>query len=319
MKTVVSHKSALEYWRSIASDAGAARQACRAGGLPAKAPSASEVRAVQRACCRAMSAPLHVLSHDGRRGRSDNLVVHQLSEIPGGSLRRVDAPGLEGGVFVTSPELTFIQVSGMLDFPHAVHLGFELCGTYAPDESQPFGVRGRQPLTTPEKLAAFRAKAAHVRGSAQARSALPYVLANSASPRESTLAMLATLPYARGGSMLAQPVMNSAVAPGKRHQGITGKSHFRCDLLWPEQNVVVEYDSTLCHTGAERIARDASRRNALEAMGLTVVTATWRQVANYQEYNRFVKILAGHLRTRIRPGCSNYAQRQFALRRALLS
>ena len=80
----------------------------------------------------------------------------------------------------------------------------------------------------------------------------------------------------------------------------------------------MEYDSTLCHTGAERIAEDAARKNALEALGFTVVTATWKQVENYQEYNRFVKALAKLLGTRVRPVCSDYPARQFALRRELL-
>ena len=89
-------------------------------------------------------------------------------------------------------------------------------------------------------------------------------------------------------------------------------------MLWPEKKVAVEYDSTLCHTGAERIAEDAARRNALESLGLTVVTATWRQVENYREYNRFARILAGHLATRMRPRCCDYPSRQLSLRSELL-
>ncbi len=99
---------------------------------------------------------------------------------------------------------------------------------------------------------------------------------------------------------MIRPRMNEPVSLGKRGSWTTDRSGFRCDLLWPDQGVAVEYDSTLCHTGAARIARDAARRNALESLGLTVVTATWRQVANVREYNRFARILAGHLGTRIR-------------------
>ena len=70
--------------------------------------------------------------------------------------------------------------------------------------------------------------------------------------------MLLTLPYKRGGSNIAHPNMNALIPIGKRNRWATDRSHFRCDLLWPEQNVAVEYDSTLCHTGAERIAEDLS-------------------------------------------------------------
>ena len=112
--------------------------------------------------------------------------------------------------------------------------------------------------------------------------------------------------------------MNASVPLGRRNSWSTDKSFFRCDLLWPEKKVAVEYDSTLCHTGAERIAEDAARRNALESLGLTVVTATWRQVENYREYNRFARILAGHLATRMRPRCCDYPSRQLSLRSELL-
>lgn len=48
------------------------------------------------------------------------------------------------------------------------------------------------------------------------------------------------------------------------------------------------------------------------------MTATWRQVANRQEYERFARILAGHLGAKIRPSCQDYARKQFALRAELL-
>ena len=109
---------------------------------------------------------------------------------------------------------------------------------------------------------------------------------------------------------MIRPRMNEPVSLGKRGSWTTDRSGFRCDLLWPDQGVAVEYDSTLCHTGAARIARDAARRNALESLGLTVVTATWRQVANVREdaLDDVISVT--------RP---DYPKRQQALRRELLS
>lgn len=209
-------------------------------------------------------------------------------------------------------------MASLLSFPRTVHLGYELCGTFAPDESKPYGVRDRKPLTTPAKLASYLNKAERMKGAKRARSALPYILGMSASPRESTLAELITLPCHRGGSGIENPEMNAVIPISSSNRWATDRSSFRCDLLWRDQGVAVEYDSTLCHTGAERIANDASRRNALESLGLTVVTATWRHVTNYKEYNRFARILAKHLGTRIRPNCPDYPNRQLALRSELL-
>lgn len=317
MNMVLSHISALEFWRSPLSDAGPARARCRACTLPENAP-ASRVADIDPPIGDGiLSKPIHVLALDGRQGGSPELVVHQMRRLPAGSLRAISLRS-DGSLFVTSPELTFVHMASVLSFPRAAHLAYEFCGVYAPDEHRPYGVRSRTPLTTPEKLESYLAKAGCIGGSRIARAALRHVLIGSASPRESTLALLMTLPYLRGGSSIEQPRMNAVVPLGRQSSWTSDRSCFRCDLLWPDQKVAVEYDSTLCHTGATRIAEDAARRNALESLGLTVVTATWRQVSDYSEYNRFARILAGHLGGRIRPTCKDYPSKQFALRSELL-
>lgn len=318
MHTVLAYTSALEFWRSPLSDAGLSRARCRIGKLPERATAALVAGIGPLFGNEPLSKPIHVLATDGRKGSAPDLVVHQMRSLPAGSLRLTAIRNDSEAVLVTCPELTFVHMASLLSFPRTVHLGCELCGTYAPDMRQPFGVRSRAPLTTPEKLAAYLAKAGHVGGSRSARTALHHVLSGSASPRESTLALLTTLPYMRGGSNMERPCMNAAVPLSKQSSWASDRSYFRCDLLWQDRNVAVEYDSTLCHTGATRIAEDASRRNTLESLGLTVVTATWKQVTDYREYNRFARILAGHLGRRIRPRCSEYPSRQFALRSELL-
>ena len=64
----------------------------------------------------------------------------------------------------------------------------------------------------------------------------------SASPRESTLAELVTLPCLRGGSGIKHPLMNAVVPIPERSRWVTGRSHLRCDLIWPDERVAVEYN-----------------------------------------------------------------------------
>lgn len=317
MRTIISHISALEFWRSALSDAGSARERCRICELPSGAPSARDMSDHPLVRSGVLSLPIHVLALESRKSGAA-LAIHRTQPLPEESLRAVILPGLSEPLFVTRPELTFVHMASLLSFPRAVHLGYELCGTFAPDKSQPFGVRSRRPLTSLEKIASYLDRAGGIRGVKAARAALPYILDGSASPRESTLAELLTLPYARGGSKIERPEMNGVVPIPSQSDWASNRSSFRCDLLWRDKGVAIEYDSTLCHTGSTRIANDASRRNALESLGFTVMTATWKQVANYQEYNRFVHILSGHLGTRTRHTCSDYPTRQFALRRELL-
>lgn len=318
MKVVLSHISALEYWRSTLSDAGLARATCRAKTLPEKAPHGSLAKKYLLSHTNLFSPPIHVLALDGRRKNSSCLVIHQAKTLPDGSLRTIVLPGCDEPLLITSPELTFVHLASLLSFSRTVHLGYEFCGTYAPDKNEFYGMRNRLPLTSLSKLNCYTNKAKHIRGAQAARTALPHVLDGSASPRESMLAALLALPYARGGSNIEQPRMNAPLVLGKRNRRDANQASFRCDLLWPDKRVAVEYDSTLCHTGATRIANDATRRNAIESLGFTVITATWPQVKNYREYTRLVHILAGHLGTRIRPTCADYSNKQLALRSELL-
>lgn len=227
MSIVLSHISALEFWRSAASDAGPPRAACALRDAPACAPPPASSSERALLSCGTFSAPLHVLALDGRRKSTPHFVVHQARSLPSGSFRAIALEGAEEPLFVACPELAFAHLAASLSFARAVHLGYELCGTYAPDDSRPFGVRNRSPLATPDSIAAYLDQAGAVRGAGPARV-------------------------------------------------------------------------------------------ALESLGLTVMTATWRQVANRQEYERFARILAGHLGARIRPSCQDYARKQFALRAELL-
>lgn len=56
-------------------------------------------------------------------------------------------------VWVSAPELVFVQMASRLEYGALLALGYELCGCYPLGEGSGFQVRG--PLTTPERLVAF--------------------------------------------------------------------------------------------------------------------------------------------------------------------
>lgn len=85
-----------------------------------------------------LSLPLHVIALDGRRKDSQNFVVHQARALPDGSLRTVAINGIEASVFVVCPELMFVQMAASFRFARSVYLGYELCGTFAPDKGNPY-------------------------------------------------------------------------------------------------------------------------------------------------------------------------------------
>ena len=111
--------------------------------------------------------------------------------------------------------------------------------------------------------------------------------------------------------------MNRRVDVPQKGLGVSDRSYFVCDLFWREASLAVEYDSDMFHAGSERLARDARRRNALEALGVRVIQVTRDQVFNEREFGR-VSMIIGRALGRYRgPKVREFALRQRNLRKML--
>lgn len=225
---------------------------------------------------------------------------------------------LEDHVLLSAPALVFVQLSETLPLAHLIELGFEICGTYRLVPQLTQGFLPCMPLSSVDKMKAHIRDLQGLRGKKRALQALSYVLEGSASPMESKLAVLLCLPRRLGGYGLPQPRMNYRIDIGRRLRKTASKKYYVCDLYWTESRVAVEYDSDLFHTASEHIASDASKRNALAAQGITVITVTKRQILNKQELDRVAAALAKALGMRQRNRCSNWANSQMKLRTELL-
>lgn len=106
--------------------------------------------------------------------------------------------------------------------------------------------------------------------SQRARKALRLAANGSASPMETALFLMLTLPTEMGGFGLPKPELNAD--SGVVLHGV----HLRPDLMWRLARVVVEYDSSEFHSdlGRDKTDRDIERANALRAAGFTVLETT---------------------------------------------
>ena len=99
---------------------------------------------------------------------------------------------------------------------------------------------------------------------------------------------------------LPQPSLNRFIPLNAAEQKALNRSYFFCDLYWEQAKLAIEYDSDAEHSGSERIASDAARRNALLSLGITVITV-------------------GNQTFRDRPRSEHYDRRQIELRKRLSS
>ena len=129
--------------------------------------------------------------------------------------------------------------------------------------------------------------------------------------------MLTSLPKRYGGKGIPRPVLGHAVSVPEQFQRSLGSATFRYDFYWPAHNLEVEYDSDAFHTSAAGISSDAERRNALQAMGFSVITVTNGQVSSTDLLDDAACAIARALGIRFRHSCKTWNKRRFAFRRNL--
>lgn len=322
MTVFIGYESAYEFWRR-ADDARASALHCVRARSARRLRVADMARRATRAeiddvlCRGVFDAPLHIMvSTSQARCRCENARSHICpSTYPGGSFVVV-----EEGVAVASPALSFLQMAESFSVEELAVVGMELCGRYAVDRDGV--IASRHPLASASRLRRFVDRAEGRRGVKKARRASRFVMDDSASPMETSLALLLSMPCLLGGYGLPQPVMNAridAAEPCGRMAVLHGDPRFfRGDLCWPQAKLCVEYDSDAYHTGSERIAHDSWRRTELHLAGFTVVTITKKQLYDAFLLDRVVHLLARHLGVRVRRQDALFADRQRRLREILL-
>ena len=293
----------MEYWRIRGKTQVDSQNRQRRKTPPATPPDTTTLRHLN---AQGLSYPIHVLvSAPAAQRKSKKVQTHTCTQsLPEGSIIDVG-----GGLFVSSPELCFFQMASELPLAKLLELGLELCGTYtlpvkgvhSEDAEQAKKQRyNRTPLTNKEKLTAYLARAEGLFGQRRFSRILKRIVDNSASPRETQLFLLLTLPYRFGGYAFSKPELNAKIMPIKAAKETSSKKFFRCDLFWPEFDVAVEYESDLIHLTPQKIASDSMKRNSLIAMGKTVITVTNRQILSTVEFERVARQLAVSLNKRLR-------------------
>ena len=313
MKAFISHQSALEFWRIQLVLPQSDSWRCRAtlsGNLPA----------IEQVWLPGLTLPLHImLQKAGTRRTRQEMKQHVFTgQTPAGCFISID-----NTLFVSTPEFCFLQMADTLPLVRLIELGYELCGSYSMHtEGDPnIPTRGfhlRDPLTNVKKLEAFVSRMPGIKGHQKAVRALRYILDGSASPMETKLSIILSLPYKLGGFGFAQPELNRRIIPSKTGKRVSNKASYFCDLFWPDNDLAVEYDSALYHAGQNQIAEDSKRRNSLITMGIAVVAVTKQQLYDEKEFEKIAWAVAKCLGKRINFRNSSFAAAHQDLREYLL-
>ena len=284
MSLIVSHESALCYWLTKTGDE-CVPDYSDVRTLARATVSMGEVRDALLPVGYSEKRPLHVLVADQQSLRS----LHQVkTHLFGGRLPPGSLCELSGSNYVSSPEFTFLQASAGRSLIELLELGYYLCGSFSIDERGHGYTGQRAPLTTPEDIARFLDSADGAYGVRKARSALRYLLPNSASPMEVLLALAFVLPPRLGGWEFPEIQVNQRIDVDERLRMIAESDFFVGDIYLPSVCGDVEYDSEEFHTGRWRADHTQARRNVLEVMDVKTMSATWSQISDFEKFRTFI-------------------------------
>lgn len=315
MTVCLSHISALQALREARS------RGCRfkeAGGRIPKSTSIQEVEALVAKAdfLRPLppeTKPSILVSSQSSRSKSTKIVTHVCTN----SAVTTIALAKPHGILIPNLGFLFVQLAQCVPFLTLIEIGYELCGSYTllPDEST---FAQCAPATNRNHLAKGIRALRGMRGRKIATKALQFVADSSASPMETKLTMFLCLKRTMGGYGLPFPKLNYPIEPTSSARKAAHKQRYVLDLYWPKRKIDVEYDSDSYHASSEGITSDAQRRNALQLMGVTVITVTRGQLYSAASFDRTARTIAASIGVRLPKTSQRWIRQKQTLRYALL-
>ena len=264
-----------------------------------------------------LSLPLDILVPERRKTFSSPAVQCHLNtnELPLDGLRH-----LTMGLYVTSPEVTYVHMGTLLTDAQLALVGSMLCGRYAISTNEDRGIYERKPLTSHNALEQMVNGGHRLRGTTVAREALDLFVDNCRSPRESVCVTLLCARPGRGGYDIQKPFCNHVIKLSDQASSIVGMRSIEVDLCWPDQKTVMEYDSWEIHNNARRLVHDDLRAEALRADGWRVITVRTGHLNNFGIFDRLVRgSLAPSLGIEIAPPTNEFMGNALQLRSEIMS
>lgn len=317
MKLYIGYTTAAYAWLMARMDGRELDGFSRCSALNFCPATAQQARAFDTSPFEVEGLPIHVMVPEAELRCLPSLFTYHVCSFSFPDDAFVD---VGGGLRLASPELCFLQMGTLMSLAEQIKLGNALCALHS-YAIEPDGRNARRavPLTTVARLRAFVLKAKGSRGYKQSLSALKHVVERVASPIENILAMLLCLPKKMGGYGFPKPIPNCQVPLSKEAAQIIGYDNCYCDLGWPDCRLDVEYDSDFEHTGSERIAKDARRRNALQMMGYQVNVIGRIQFNDVHGFDSEARAIAKALGVRFVKTTSQQMEKKIELRKRLVT
>lgn len=204
--------------------------------------------------------PITLLVGDANARRRSRRVTCRTcpTDLPQGSFIK-----LRNNLFIASPELTFARMGSRMTEFQLAEVGMNLCARYYSNIDTDKPADRSTFLTTPEKLGLYLDRISSMRGAKRARSALRWVISNSASSAETKMKLQYCTPLWAGGMGVPFTHMNYDVKAEKLSD-LMSQSKYCIDLVNPVLKKGMEYDGEDSH---QNPSKDKRRLNELRTLG----------------------------------------------------
>lgn len=265
-------------------------------------------------------APLD-LTFFSRRQRPFLSAVHAASHLSpvlsDTYLQVIGADEKDIRLYVEGPALTLVHMAerlrlattrGLLTekaaFFRLMALSSELCGTYARDPANPAGGECTwkvASLCEAEGLRDSLEATSGIRGVVEARRAASLVVGGSASPTESLLAMVMSLPTELGGVPMPAFIHNRELVWPEGAYQLLNHQTMTPDFYWPRHAVALEYDGTV-HEDRKNVREDHRRQQDYAICNIALVTSQADDVRSARALERLMRLVALKLAAKEEPG-----------------
>ena len=226
-----------------------------------------------------LSLPIQIMVNKDADRKSGNYfhICMRPKTLPDKSFIRLD-----NNIYISSPELCFIQMANVLPLPKLVETANDFCAMYSLKPNATLQQIARDPIISTQSIMSFLEKTKGLAGIKKARQAISYAVDASFSPKESELAALASIRLSLGGYGMPKPGLNRDILLSEDAAKILGRKTCCCDLVWEKQGVIVEYDSNLTHLSTNQHAYDKRKTNALNMSGYKVFYVTAENMNSFK-------------------------------------
>lgn len=181
---------------------------------------------------------------------------------------------------------------------------------------EPSGIWKHPPLTTLERIRQVRQRVAGMPGGTEVDRALGCVLEGAASPAEARACLLLCSGTFLGGEEWPKPQLNVRIAYAEEARRLAGARSCVADALWPDGNIL-EVHGEAFHADRAGFRSGFGRTAALESMGHTVAEVTYSQLADYDQLETIIPVIAAKFGYRLKQRTPAFIKRRKRLHEVL--